>query len=476
MPTQSPIEHVIVLMLENHTFDKMLGFLKKGEGLTGKEFNLVDPANPNSQRVFVSDKAESVTSPDPMHTLRDTNIELFGPNGTVQTKDLNNGFLFDYIRRAGGDLETGKKIMQSYSPDSLPVLSALAGEFCLCDRWFASVPGPTFPNRFYAHAATSDGQAFNNKNHDYAMRTIYNSLQDQNHTWSIYFHDITVALMLSQIKDEKTNFKRFAAFFQDSKSGNLPNYSFLVPRFSDLQQRKANDQHPPHDVSFGEMLIADVYEAIRGNEALWKKSLFIVLYDEHGGSYDHVHTPPFAPLQKYKVRNPDGKNSASPPFKFDRLGLRVPAILVSPFVKKNSLDSTIYEHASIPATIKKLFNLPNFLTERDKHANTFESALSLKKPRDDTPKKLKRPGPASEAELQSTLARTEITEEEVKAGVARGEMSMRPLTDLQQDLIGVANRLDERPRMRALAASHQFHTEHEAAVYINERVTNFLGR
>jgi Phosphoesterase family len=182
------------------------------------------------------------------------------------------------------------------------------------------------------------------------------------------------------------------------------------------------------------------------------------------------------PLQKYKVRNPDGKNSASPPFKFDRLGLRVPAILVSPFVKKNSLDSTIYEHASIPATIKKLFNLPNFLTERDKHANTFESALSLKKPRDDTPKKLKRPGPASEAELQSTLARTEITEEEVKAGVARGEMSMRPLTDLQQDLIGVANRLDERPRMRALAASHQFHTEHEAAVYINERVTNFLGR
>src|SRR5215470_12128693 len=99
MRTQSPIEHVIVLMLENHTFDKMLGFLKKGEGLTGQEFNRVDPLNPNSQRVRVSDKAENVTSPDPLHTLRDTNVQLFGPNGTVQTKDLNSGFLFSYIRK-----------------------------------------------------------------------------------------------------------------------------------------------------------------------------------------------------------------------------------------------------------------------------------------------------------------------------------------------------------------------------------------
>ena len=475
MANQSPIEHVIVLMLENHTFDKMLGFLKKGEGLTGKEFNLVDPLNPNSERVLVSDKAENVTSPDPMHTLRDTNIELFGPNGTVQTKDLNSGFLFDYIRRAGGNLETGKKIMQSYKPESLPVLSALAKEFCLCDHWFSSVPGPTFPNRFYAHAATSDGQAFNNKNHDYAMRTISNNLQDHNQTWGIYFHDIAVALMLTRIKDKKANFKRFPDFLKDAKSGKLPNYSFLVPSFSDFQQRKANDQHPPHDVRFGEILIADVYEAIRGNEALWKKSLLIVLYDEHGGSYDHVHTPPFAPFQKYKVRNPDGKDSVSPPFKFDRLGLRVPAILISPFVKKNSLDSTIYEHASIPATVKKLFDLADFLTERDRHANTFEGALSLKNPRDDAPRKLKRPGPAIEAELQSKLARTEITEQEVMEGAALGEMSMRPLSDFQQDLIGIADSLDERPRMRALAASHQFHSEHEAAVYIHERVTNFLG-
>src|SRR5207237_9611216 len=119
MANQSPIEHVIVLMLENHTFDKMLGFLKKGEGLTGKEFNLVDPLNANSERVLVSDKAEDVTSPDPMHTLRDTNIELFGPHGAVQTKDLNSGFVFDYTRQAGGDVATGKKIMQSYAHESL---------------------------------------------------------------------------------------------------------------------------------------------------------------------------------------------------------------------------------------------------------------------------------------------------------------------------------------------------------------------
>jgi phospholipase C len=476
MANQSPIEHVIVLMMENHTFDKMLGFLKKGEGLTGKEFNLVDPLNPNSERVQVSDQAENVTAPDPKHSLRETNIELFGPHGTVQTKDLNGGFVFDYIRTAGGDVETGKKIMQSYAPESLPVLSALAKEFCLCDHWFSSVPGPTFPNRFYVHAATSDGQAFNNKQHDYGMRTIYNNLEENGHTWAIYFHDIDVTQSLTQIRDKKSNFKRFPRFFQDAKAGTLPNYSFLAPSFFDFHQRKANSQHPPHNVVYGEFLIADVYEAIRANEALWKKSLFIVVYDEHGGSYDHVHTPPFSPFQKYKVRNPDGKNSTNPPFKFDRLGLRVPAILISPFVKKNSLDSTIYEHASVPATLRKIFNLPEPLTERDKHANTFEDALSLKNPRDDAPKKLKRPGQTAEAKLQSKLARTEITEEEIKEGVAHGEMSMSPLTDLQQDLIGIADTLDERPRMRALAAAHQFQTEHEAAVYIHERVTNFLGK
>lgn len=476
MATQSPIEHVIVLMMENHTFDKMLGFLKKGEGLTGKEFNLVDPSNPNSERVFVSDKAEDVTFPDPMHTLRDTNIELFGPDGTVQTKNLNSGFVLDYTRHAGGDVGVGRKIMQSYSPDRLPVLSALAKEFCLCDHWFSSVPGPTFPNRFYVHAATSDGQAFNNKNHDYSMRTIYNNLEDNGHSWGIYFHDIDVTMMLTQLKEKKNNFKRFPSFFQDVKAGKLPNYTFLVPRFSDFQQRMANSQHPPHDVRFGEFLIADVYEALRANEALWKKSLLIVNYDEHGGSYDHVHTPPFAPFASYKVRNPDGKNSPSPPFKFDRLGLRVPAILISPFVKKNSLDDTIYEHASIPATLKKLFNLPDFLTERDKHANTFEGALTLKNPRDDTPKTLKRPGLVSEAKLHNRLERTEFTVEEAREGMAHGRMSMRPLTDLQQDLVEVAHTLDERPRMRALAESHQFQTEHEAAVYIHERVTSFLGR
>jgi phospholipase C len=145
------------------------------------------------------------------------------------------------------------------------------------------------------------------------MTAIYNNLEDHDHTWSIYFHDIDVTLMLTKIKQEKSKFKRFPDFFQDAKSGNLPNYSFLVPSFNDLLQRKANDQHPPHNVIYGEFLIADVYEAIRSNEDLWKKSLFIVLYDEHGGSYDHVHTPPFPPFEKYKVPNPDGKNSVGPP-------------------------------------------------------------------------------------------------------------------------------------------------------------------
>src|SRR6185436_7175274 len=178
MANGSPIEHVIVLMMENHTFDNALGYLGKGDGVTSEMFNLVDPADPTSQKIFVGSNATDTTDPDPLHDLTDTSIELFAPNVNDTSVATMSGFVYDYTQAADGDVNVGSSIMQCYNPIALPTLSGLANEFCLCDRWFASMPGPTLPNRFFVHAATSDGQAGNSFTHDYDMNTIYNNLAD----------------------------------------------------------------------------------------------------------------------------------------------------------------------------------------------------------------------------------------------------------------------------------------------------------
>src|SRR5581483_6364864 len=164
----------------------------------------------------------------------------------------------------------------------------------------------------------------------------------------------------------------FNAFFDDCKSNNLPDYCFLEPRYNAVNggdPMAASDQHPDHDVAEGETLIHDVYNAIRSNKDTWESTLLVIVYDEHGGLFDHVTPPSATP--------PDGKNSADPPFAFDRLGVRVPAVLVSPFIEQGTIISdTVFDHSSLIATARKLFLgegwKETFLTARDRDANTFE--------------------------------------------------------------------------------------------------------
>jgi len=405
------INHVVVLMLENRSFDHLLGFLgdrfpgQKFEGLSGQESISADPRVVGAELVRVERASTAdayITSPDPGHEYQDVCLQLYGKDQIEAGSPVtNNGFVCSYgaqeiAEDERPELATAKTIMRCVDPDRVPVLSTLAQEFVVCDHWFSSVPGPTWPNRFFVHAATSGGNVDNPISSgiirsqlwtsSYRMRTIYENLQEAGRSWKIYFHDVAQAFALRNLHPYAADgFEWFypkagrdTSFLLDAQEGTLPNYSFIEPQYLNAPGSPANDQHPPHDLRYGERLIATVYDALRNNEELWNKCLFVILYDEHGGFYDHISPP--------ATVNPDGQNAENG-FDFTRLGLRVPAILASPWLPRGRVDNAIYDHSSLLATVKKLFDLPQFLTERDRTANTFEGSF-LTQARTDPPRNL----------------------------------------------------------------------------------------
>jgi phospholipase C len=408
MATTSRIEHVVVLMLENRSFDHMLGYHAGVNGLKGNEFNLLAPTKAVSSTnpaYFVSNAAPFAISvgEGPGHSFNDANSQVYnnikGPAPGSPAR--NDGFVKNYHqelvladRVKNPTVAEVQGVMESFAPGRLPSIEALANAFCVCDNWFSEVPGPTQPNRLYMQAASSFGYVMNDWSQVFSARTIYNNLQDAGYTWAVYYSDLNEVTEFSQVNTQKTNFKDYTkSFAADVSSGALPNYAYIVPRFYNTTDDQADSQHPPHDARYGDNLIADVYGALRSNSALWQQTALIVIYDEHGGFYDHVIPP------STNVPNPDGINSpppgttasSVPSFAFDRLGLRVPAIIASPWIKAGKVDSTQYQHTSVLATLKVLFGLPGFLTKRDASANSFDALFAeLSSPRTDTPQSLPR--------------------------------------------------------------------------------------
>jgi phospholipase C len=463
-PNHFPIEHVIVLMLENRSYDHMLGYLPNGHGLVGDEFNRIDPSDPTSERVPVSSTAGYITAVDPAHDFVSVEKQLFGEAGQLLNPAPMNGFVADYIEQAKGDVEIGKTIMACFDPAKIPALTTLAQEFCVCDRWFSAVPGPTWLNRFYAHAATCDGMIVDTAEHNYKMKTIYDALGKNGLSWNIYYGDVPQSIVLQHHWRTLDHFKRFEKFYDDLEQGQLSAYSFIEPRYLNFHQWKATDEHAPHDVKLGEYLTAEVYDSLRSSP-YWEKSLLVVLYDEHGGFFDRVPPPGLVP-------SPDGKKSKNPIFDFTRLGVRVPAVLVSPWVEKGQVDSTVYEHSSLPATIKTLFDLPDGLTARDKAANTFEKNLSRSTPRSDTPLTLPVPGEPAQSRIHRELLHTNALEKWRRGEVDQTEISQEPLSTFQQALVGLADLLNHKAHGKDRTAEIQ--TEHEAAVHVHESLARFL--
>ncbi len=404
-------------MLENRSFDHLFGFLTidqpavrgdRIDGLTGFETNV----NLDGTHVEVSDDAAYAGDfrVDPGHHFPDVNIQLFErdpvPDGAVPTM---GGFVRSYGHQPGNhdDPARAARIMKGFAPGRLPVLTGLAREFAVCDRWFSSVPGPTLPNRAFAHAATSLGHVDMNPVAYFNVRTLYEALDDRQVTSRIYsFDGNSLAFTFRSLFQSGNRFLgTFNDFLDDLDGDDLPSYCFIEPRFNDWYDDAnhlyyvASDQHPDNNVLAGDNLIADVYEALRASD-YWTSSLLVIVYDEHGGFFDHVRPPDGVP-------SPD-QASEQAEFTFTRLGVRVPAVLVSPWIAPGAIVHTRLEHASLAATARALLapRMPH-LTARDAAAETFTDVLTLTRARS-TPKKFRRkPDPQVEPNTHGSGPLTE---------------------------------------------------------------------
>jgi phospholipase C len=410
------INRFVVLMLENRSFDHLIGYLKTLnpaiDGLTGSEYsNFPDPRNPGQPPVTVSPTAAPTMPFDPPHEFCDVQKQLYGvdPTGklcsnTRVTPALMNGFVYCGNQAASANKvpTQGFRVMECFAPGNVPYIMTLAQEFALFNYWYSSLPGPTWPNRFFVHAATSGGlsdspgtgamvSGFSFKN-----GTIYQALAAAGKDWRIYHDGLPQTAGIDSLRTAyidifTNNFREMKYFVQDVNGGILPEYTFIEPcygGFLDTNFPIGNSMHPQDDVSGGDALVKLVYETIR-NSAYWQDTMLIITFDEHGGFFDHV-PPPAAP--------PTGDDTAyanpADNFKFDLYGIRVPAIVISPLTNKGTVigtdpsdKSTIFDHASILATVQKRFGL-QALTTRDSVANTLDVALNLASPRSDAPTSL----------------------------------------------------------------------------------------
>jgi phospholipase C len=373
-------EHFIVLMLENRSFDHLFGYLGTGAGLpAGGATNYKKPGD-KTTTAFSSRRGGDYTAigQGPSHSLKETNLQLFGktkPDGGTVAPPLLNGFVASFetalrfdLKREPTDSEL-QQVMNAFDPVQLPVLSTLAKNFVLCDRWFADVPGPTMPNRAFVHAATSQGYTYNaGWKPQFNCKTLYDRINAANsYSWRTYYHDKNDVLELyPTLKAGTNNHSVFEGnFASDVEGDNLATYSFITPAFIGTAAQPANSMHAPSDIRPGEKLVADVYSALRRQPKVWQKTLFVVLFDEHGGYYDHV--PPPATVSPDGIAGRMDENFLVP-FDFKRLGLRVPAILISPWFQAG-VDSTVYSHSTIPGSIIEALGLSGgFLTDRDKKA------------------------------------------------------------------------------------------------------------
>jgi phospholipase C len=388
------IEHVVVLMLENRSFDCMLGRLYPDDpdfkGLTLNEYNSYGGSGFGVWNNFDMTPATAcMPDPDPGEFFTDMNFQLFGSVDRPVTAPTMCGFAENYATQAKG---AASAVMHYFTPDQVPVISTLAKAFGVSDCWHASAPCQTWPNRFFAHTGTSLGHV-DNKAFPIPFRapSIFSRLEDRGKNWRVYFHDMPQSMLLRDVWSlAPSHYRFFRQFLADASQGVLPHYSFIEPGyFPDLFDNfMPNDEHPPHNVVHGEKLIADVYNAVR-NSPCWKSTLLIITYDEHGGCYDHVPPPPATP--------PDGIVANPGNFNFNAYGVRVPAVIISPYIPpgskirppKNADGSvTPFDHTSIIKTLRELFDLGDKLTARDEAAPSLMGALSLAAPNNDGPPRI----------------------------------------------------------------------------------------
>ena len=445
---QNGLDHVVVVMFENRSFDNLLGRLYEPgevasfEGVTGKDLSnpIPDWAEHGADGGLVPygiAKDMNTPSPDPGEEYQHVNTQLFGhidppSNRGVLAEHMVSpynapadpgrrptmtGFVTDYISAFTAEMgrqpthDEYSQIMTGYTPEQMPVLSTLARGFATFDHWFAEVPSQTFTNRSFFHAATASGFVVNAPYANFPMHnnaeTLFERLESKGLTWRVYCDPPSPATFTGLIHGPRlrdrfaTNILTTDQFYEDVAKGELPTYSFIEPNmlhghndmhppFATLMPGLAFD--PPSSLLGGEALLAQIYTAIRSSTSSRGSNCFntllIVVFDEHGGTYDHVAPPAATPPDR---AGPAGQMG----FTFNRLGVRVPAFAISPWISEKTVVNDPYRHTSVIRTIRERWNLGRPFTSRDADAPDLRSALTLDRPRqpEDWPDVSPRPVP-----------------------------------------------------------------------------------
>jgi phospholipase C len=415
------IETVVMLMLENRSLDTMLSFLYPEDTKPNAVYPRGSCPNFNGATLNTSnayhDKTYFVTngttkSPlggsalevpnmDPYETFEHVGYQMYADaRGNMPTgyfwcdKPTMQGFAWDY----NGFLTDNQAVMGSYSAEQLPALYGLAKNYAISDRWFSSVPSETDPNRAYSVCGTSRG-AVNNSELDGSTfadsKTLFNALGDAGKSWGIYWQskgiasgapiwDVYTPYFFPQINNAPNGaIEHFddpgnpRAFMQALEAGTLPNFCYLEPQWgggpTNVLKIQGNDYHPSASVGPGEYALNQLYEALI-NSKQWPNMLFIVTFDEHGGTFDHE--PPT------KTVSPDGIVGKSK-FKFDRLGVRVPTLLISPYIEegvvfRSAVEDVDFDHTSFISTLLRWAGVDPAtagLGDRVAAAPTFDGVL-----------------------------------------------------------------------------------------------------
>jgi phospholipase C len=477
--------NVFVLMLENRSFDHMLGFsgITGVDAASGQATSIRDLTGTESNSYggapYVVTLGAAETMPlDPGHEFPDVLEQLAGTGATYVSGKYppinNSGFVSDYVDSRtggqGGATANFGEIMRCFTAAQLPVLNALAREFAVCDSWHCAMPGPTWPNRLFACAASSDGLDHSPTTAEiltwetldgvtFAHGSLFDALRKKSDTgWRIFSGDYfpMAAALKGVALSDISHFDDFAA--QVNKPEYPWLYTWIEPNYGDVAAgtfKGGNSQHPRDGVSAGEALIKATYEAIR-NSPHWETSVLIITWDEHGGFYDHVPPPPAIAPGDTAV----GSKYNHFGFGFDQYGVRVPAVIVSPRIPRNTIDHRLYDHSSIAATLAAAFDLPS-LTARDAAANSVLPLLSLADARQDTPALLPA---ATVAPLAAAVQSGSAAEPDMSSSVDAGSLPLLVHVAMRHD---IATSLAS-DRHAILARVQAIQTRQQAADYIAE--------
>jgi phospholipase C len=382
-----PFDHVVVVMMENHSFDNLLGELSRTRAdVDGLTFDSAD--NVTNTNTAAHGGPEVTAFP-----LKDTSqAKNVTQSWNATHEQINGGAMDGFVKSASGKTEP----MGYYTPQVLPFAYSLADTYTLANRWFCSAPAPTYPNRRFLLAGTAFGGTATNPGEIIGALeapppngTIFDRLSDKNISWANYFTDIPMTAVIPGILLKHFNHHhQRKRFFEDCKAGTLPAVSFVDPAmgllsslansidalpqiFKEALERldPGETEEDPDNMYYGENWAHEVVEAVVRSPN-WERTLLIYTYDEHGGYYDHA--PPPAAIPPDDI--PPKLSADDPPGDYGMYGPRVPAVVVSPYSKPGGVTNVVHDHTSILATIEHKWNLPA-LTNRDANAATVMDFL-----------------------------------------------------------------------------------------------------